>query len=151
MQTWAVGNRSRGFTLLELLVVVTIIAMGSAGVVFAMRDASSTQLEREAQRLAALLDAARALSRSNGVPVRWTPTSQGFRFDGLPAQALPTHWLNAQTMAQIPSPLVLGPEPIIGPQDVALRASDHPERVLHVRTGGLGPFEVRTEEVAAQP
>jgi general secretion pathway protein H len=151
MRTWEAGNSSRGFTLLELLLVVTIIAMASAGVVFAMRDASSTQLEREAQRLAALLDAARALSRTNGVPVLWMPTSQGFRFDGLPPQALPTHWMNAQTMAQIPSPLVLGPEPIIGPQDIALRASDHPERVLHVRTDGLGPFEVHSEAVAAQP
>jgi general secretion pathway protein H len=151
MRTWAAGNRSRGFTLLELLLVVTIIAVASAGVVFAMRDTSSTQLEREAQRLAALLDAARALSRANGVAVRWTPTSEGFRFDGLSAQALPTHWLNAQTIALISSPLVLGPEPIIGRQDVALRASDHPERVLHVRTDGLGPFEVSSEAAAAQP
>lgn len=151
MRTWAAGNRSRGFTLLELLLVVTIIAMASAGVVFAMRDTSSSQLEREAQRLAALLDAARALSRANGVPVRWTPTSQGFRFDGLPAQALPNRWLSPQTVAQTPAPLLLGPEPIIGPQDVALRATDHPERVLHVHTDGLGPFEVRAESVAAQP
>ena len=151
MQTWAAGNRSRGFTLLELLLVVSIIAMASAGVVFAMRDASATQLEREAQRLAALLDAARARSRANGVPVRWTPTAQGFRFDGLAAQALPTHWLSPQTVAQIPAPLLLGPEPIIGPQDIALRAIDHPDRVLHVRTNGIGPFEVRSEGLADRP
>lgn len=148
MRTWEVGNSSRGFTLLELLLVVSIIAMASAGVVFAMRDTSSTTLEREAQRLAALLDAARARSRADGVPVRWMPTAQGFRFDGLSAQALPTHWLSPETSAKIPAPLLLGPDPIIGPQDIALWATDHPERVLHVRTDGLGPFEVRSEVLA---
>jgi general secretion pathway protein H len=151
MKTWAAGNRSSGFTLLELLLVVSIIAMDSAGVAFAMRDASATQLEREAQRLAALLDAARARSRANGVPVRWTPTAQGFRFDGLADPALPTHWLGPQTSAQIQSPLLLGPEPIIGPQDIALRITDHPEHVLHVRTDGLGPFEVQSEVLAGRP
>ena len=151
MQTSAVGSRSRGFTLLELLLVVTIIAMASAGVAFAMRDTSDTELEREAQRLAALLDAGRALSRANGVPVRWVRTPQGFRFEGLSAQALPTHWLNAQTVAQMRAPLLLGPEPIIGPQEVALHLRDHPDRVLHVRTDGLGPFAVRTEAGAVGP
>lgn len=151
MQTLAVGNSPRGFTLLELLLVIAIIAMASAGVVFAMRDASDTELEREAQRLAALLDAGRALSRANGVPVRWTPTAQGFRFEGLPVQALPTHWLNAQTIAQLQAPLLLGPEPIIGAQDVALRLSDHPNHVLHIRTDGLGPFEVRAQARETTP
>jgi general secretion pathway protein H len=57
MQTLEAGTRSceRGFTLLELLVVVAIMAIATAGVGLAMRDASQSQLEREAQRLAALL------------------------------------------------------------------------------------------------
>jgi general secretion pathway protein H len=40
-------STSRGFTLLELLVVVAIIAMASAGVGFAMRDTSQVALERD--------------------------------------------------------------------------------------------------------
>ena len=55
----------------------------------AMRDSAQTQLEREAQRLAALLESARAQSRASGVPVRWQPTEAGFRFDGLPPENLP--------------------------------------------------------------
>ena len=60
-----------GFTLLELLVVVTIVALVSAGVGFAVRDSSQVQLERDGERLAALLESARARSRVTGVPVRW--------------------------------------------------------------------------------
>jgi general secretion pathway protein H len=145
------GNRAHGFTLLELLVVVTIIAMASAGVALALRDSSHTQLEREAQRLAALLDAARALSRANGVPVRWVPNAQGFWFEGLPPGALPTRWLADQTEVRVTTPVALGPEPIIGRQDVVLSSASRPNDVLHVVTDGLGPFTVQAEAPAAQP
>lgn len=147
MRTSAAGSRPRrsagGFTLLELLVVVTIVALASAGVVFAMRDGAATQLEREGQRLAALLDSARALSRASGAPVRWTPTAQGFAFEGLPAQALPGQWLYPQTRATVTPPVLLGPEPIIGPQVITLRSSEQPTLTLQVRSDGLGPFELR--------
>src|SRR4051812_46294434 len=62
---------SPGFTLIELLVVVAIIAIATAGVSFAIRDSASTLLERDAQRLASLLESARAQSRSTGVAVLW--------------------------------------------------------------------------------
>lgn len=55
----------RGFTLLELMVVVAIIAMATAAVTFALRDDSGTRLEREALRLSAMLESARAQ--------RWSP------------------------------------------------------------------------------
>ena len=52
-------GHSRGFTLLELMVVVAIIAMATAAVTFALRDDSGTRLEREALRLSAMLESAR--------------------------------------------------------------------------------------------
>ena len=149
MRTWAAG--SKGFTLLELLVVVAIVAMASASVALAMRDSSRTQLEREAQRLAALLDSARSLSRLSGVAVVWIPTAQGFRFDGLPGKALPTQWLADQTIARIATPLLLGPEPIIGRQDIVLSTTTQPDQVLHVVTDGLGPFSVQADAPTAPP
>ena len=58
-----------------------------------MRDSDATQLEREAQRLAALLESARAQSRSTGVPVRWYATAGGFRFEGCrPVRCPSTGW-----------------------------------------------------------
>jgi general secretion pathway protein H len=136
----------RGFTLLELLVVVAIIAIATAGVSFALRDSEATQLEREAQRLAALLESARAQSRSTGVPVRWYATPGGFRFDGVPPKALPNNWLVETTQVRGAAALQLGPEPIIGKQAVVLQSANHPERSLRIATDGLRPFTVTSGE-----
>ncbi|MFT4243406.1 MAG: prepilin-type N-terminal cleavage/methylation domain-containing protein [Acidovorax sp.] len=137
--------RTRGFTLLELLVVISIIALATVGVGLAMRDSSQTQLEREAARLAALLESARAQSRATGVPVRWRATAQGFRFEGLPpgaTAALPTQWLDAGTVVRGDAVLTLGPEPLIGPQQVLITHQAQPERTLRVATDGVRPFTV---------
>jgi general secretion pathway protein H len=134
--------RQRGFTLLELLVVVSIIAMATVGVAFAMRDSAQTQIEREAQRLASLLESARAQSRMLGVAVIWRNTGSGFRFDGLPKDALPGNWLDADTTAT-PNRLELGPDPIIAPQSVTLANARLTGAVWRVQTDGLRPFTVQ--------
>ena len=138
--------RSFGFTLLELLVVVAIIAMASAGVSLALRDSADTQLEREAQRLAALLESARAQSRTSGRPVQWRAVADGFRFDGLAAEALPQRWLEPTTQVRGPGLLQLGPEPIIGRQQIVLGSAALPNRSLRIATDGLRPFAVSAEQ-----
>ena len=134
--------RSRGVTLLELMVVVSIMALAAAGVSFALRDAPNAQLEREANRLAALLEAGRAASRASGAPVRWVVTPAGFRFEGLQPQTLPENWLAAGIRVQSTQPVLLGPEPIIGAQSLVLSISEAPERTATVASDGLRPFTV---------
>jgi general secretion pathway protein H len=122
--------------------VLAIIAIATAGVSFALRDTQATQLEREAQRLAALLESARAQSRASGVPVRWTATPDGFRFEGVPAGSFPGQWLSPSTQAQGNAALVLGPEPIIGRQQVVIASTTAPDRSMTIVTDGLRPFRV---------
>ena len=141
----------RGFTLLELIVVIAIIAMATAGVSFALRDSGQAGLDREAERLAALLESARAQSRASGVAVRWRPMADGFAFDGLPPGALPDHWqatgMHAQPAlasgAPVPA-LQLGPDPIIAAQQVLLTFDGPPAHTRRIATDGLRPFTVST-------
>ena len=168
---WAAGNKhtaraARGLTLLEMLVVVAIIALGTVGVSLALRD-NNNRLDREAQRLAAMLDAARAQSQAMGVPVLFRLADNGFVLEGLPvnsttastrltsaqndvpnASALQA-WLYPDTAAQIiritnTSPangLLLGPEPIIPAQALRLVSRESGAQLL-LRTDGLHSFQI---------
>jgi general secretion pathway protein H len=139
----AVTARAKGFTLLELLVVVAIIAIASSGVAFALRDTSQTLLERDAARLAALFESARAQSRATGLAVRWQPTPDGFQFSGLPKGALPERWLGDDTAVRGNAPITLGPEPLIGRQAVVLQSIRQPTQALQIGTDGARPFTVQ--------
>ncbi len=141
------STRSKGFTLIELLVVVTIVAIASAAISMALRDPSASQLEREAERLSALFEAARAESRTAGLAVQWVPlvddaSGDQFRFVGLPAAiALPRRWLGEQVAVEIDGArsVRLGPEPMIGAQRLVLSLGS---QRLQLSTDGLSPFQV---------
>ena len=146
--SWAVApRRERGFTLIELMLVVAIIAIATGVISLALRDPTAAKLEQEAVRLAALLESARAEARSSGVPARWEPLEKqddgkDFRFVGLSdKEPLPTRWLDPGTAAQVigARAVMLGPEPLIGEQRIVLRLDD---QRLTLVTDGIGPFLV---------
>ena len=110
-----------------------------------MRDASSATLEREAQRLAALLESGRAQSRAMGTPVVWRLTRDGFEFQGVQPGSLPDKWLGDDTQVRGTDTLQLGPEPIIEPQAVTLTSASRADRSLRVATDGLRPFFVQSD------
>ena len=153
------GHRGQhGFTLLELLVVMAIVALASAGVVLTLRDSSASDLERDAQRLAAVLESGRAQSRMQGTPVVWRAVPGGFVLDGLNPPLPPQVWLSADTtvgaVLRPPAPgapnnttntaerLTLGPEPILDAQAVVLAVRSKPEIRLQLATDGLRPFSL---------
>jgi general secretion pathway protein H len=145
-------RRSAGFTLVELLIVVALIALASGIASLALRDPAAAQLEQEAVRLSALLESARAEARAAGVPVRWQLTepdasagvqgARGFRFVGLQGDAArPMGWLHEGVSAQVvgAAAVQLGPEPIIAAQRIVLRLDD---REVVLATDGLAPFRI---------
>ena len=149
--------------------VLLLIALVSGLAGLALRDGGQARLERDAQRLAALLEAGRAEARASGVAVRFelmdaNPADPGnalagsaagvaaaptYRFVGLPPEMLPPgHWLDAELRARIDGAraLRLGPEPMIGAQRIVLSLGAHQ---LVLATDGLAPFSVESVDPAA--
>ena len=155
------GLRPSGFTLIELMVVVAIVALGAGLVALSLRDGRQDALEQEGVRLAAMLEAARGESRASGQPVLWAPgpgvrpppklAAAQFHFSGRQADEQGTvplgqrQWLHPEVQAELVGvrALELGPDPMLLPQRVRLRWDD---RVVEVGTNGLAPFAVQTPE-----
>lgn len=140
-----------GFTLIELMVVVALIAVATAGAVLSLRDGAASALERDAQRLAAMLESGRAQARASDLLVVWQALDQGFVLRGLPRPEAPNSWLSPDTRAQTATPVVLGPEPLIPPQRIELYSASQPHLRVTVATDGLRPFAVRPAGSQGRP
>jgi general secretion pathway protein H len=136
-----------GFTLIELLVVVAILAIALGLVSLAIPVSATRQLEREADRLSALLESARHQSQSTGVAMLWRPDAEGFRFEGPDMASWPRTWLEQPAPEVSGSlPLLLGPEPMLPPQAIRLTSATREgstQHSLEIHSDGISPFRVR--------
>ena len=116
--------RAAGLTLLEMLVVLTIVAVATGGLAWALRDTEHDRLEQQAVRLQAQLEVARALARASAstARLRWLP--DGYTFDGLPTGDTglhqPQRWMDGRISARETHAVILGPEPMGTPWRIEL-------------------------------
>lgn len=142
-----IAKRSGGFTLIELMVVLALVALSISLVALSAQPSAPRQLEREGERLALWLESARLQARVQNRPVQARLTPRGAEIWGLSAPgevrpALP--WLYPDTLAQsADTPLWLGPEPILPAQALALGSRLQADAQVWVATTGVGPWQVR--------
>jgi general secretion pathway protein H len=145
------------------MVVLAIVAIGVAVVSLALRDPTRDRLERDATRLATLLEMARAESRATAWPVQWALVRDGgpelrFRFVGLSATGESSgglradRFLDPQVQVRLlaagaeTSALRLGPEAVLVPQRVLMSLAN--ER-LEVASDGVQAFAITSTAASA--
>jgi general secretion pathway protein H len=71
---------NRGFTLIEILVVLVIVGIALGTVVVQLMPNDRAQLREEAGQLALLLENAELEARSSGAAMAWLPETKGYQF-----------------------------------------------------------------------
>jgi general secretion pathway protein H len=74
------GWRVKGFTLVEVLVVLAVAGIVALASLAASRLSPVSQVEGEARRLATLLEMAHAEASASGRAIAWVPGQNGYAF-----------------------------------------------------------------------
>ena len=75
------AGRNQGFTLLELLVTLSIIAVAIAATTLALRPDGARLLASEAERLSLLLEQAQEEAELSGQPLAWVAGDHHYAFE----------------------------------------------------------------------
>lgn len=141
----------RGFTLLELMVVLVIIGICTAGIGLGLGSLldPARQLRQEAERLAQRLQVAREEARIDGRPLRWQADATGYRFSRREGTRWvdvqrddllrPQSWQPAGIVVQPATPVELSPEWIGVAWELTLSLQG---RQLRLRDDGSGQLQV---------
>ncbi|KRC71004.1 putative type II secretion system protein H precursor [compost metagenome] len=162
MPTSVRGNSERGFTLVEVLVVLVIVAIAASMVSLSV-GRGENRLRGDAQRLADAFTVAQSEARSDGRPIRWLAGAQGWSFERrgrppgpsaeedvpVPADRLerddvlrPQTWSDGPVELRLnpDRPLIFNTEWVAAPLTLTLRAGD--TRVVLERDAS-GRYEIR--------
>ena len=142
--TSAVGNKhlDQGFTLIEMLVVIAIVAVATIGVQLSLQRAQDG-LQRESEQLSAWIEVVRADARANGQTVHLQFNAQGVTANSTGLHDRVHPWASPNTRAQVvsaglPSNLDLPPEPVVGAFTIDVSQGTQTQR-LH--SDGLSALE----------
>ncbi|WP_069787621.1 type II secretion system minor pseudopilin GspH [Pseudomonas salomonii] len=73
-------DNQRGFTLMELMVVLVIIGIASAAISLSIKPDPLQLLRKDANQVAQRLQIAQAEARADGRPITWQADNKGFHF-----------------------------------------------------------------------
>lgn len=162
MPTSAPGNSERGFTLVEVLVVLVIVAIAASMVSLSV-GRGENPLRNDAQRLADAFSVAQSEARSDGRPIRWLAGAEGWAFERrgrsdnisaeedapLPVDRLerdavlrPRAWSAGPVQLQLAPdrPLVFNTEWVAAPMTLTLRAAG---AQVVLERDAAGRYEIR--------
>ncbi|MFA5598185.1 MAG: prepilin-type N-terminal cleavage/methylation domain-containing protein [Pusillimonas sp.] len=156
-------SRQRGFTLLEMMIVLLIIGIATTLVSISMfGDNRARALRQDATRLAHVFTAAQAEAWASGQSLVWEHDAEGYRFSRLPRQLIlparrlvraqqvvdtaiggssilrPRQWVSSGAVAlhhSAGTALVFGTDWIPGPLQMALESEGHVVRLSRLGNG----------------
>ena len=134
----------KGFTLIELMVVLLVLALSSSLVVMSTRDTAEHNLNREADRLVNVLEAARAQARSRSTELLWQSDSLGYSVRTLIASEPPLQihlWYMPGTHSE-PTSWVISAEPVQSAVRLTLLNDRTSAKQVSVATDGAASFKV---------
>jgi general secretion pathway protein H len=145
----AVARLARGFTLLELMIVVFVIGLVTAGVVISFSGENrDEQLEREADRLDALFDYVREQAELQTRDYGFRINRRGYSF--VVFDVLANQWRPAEeddALRERPFPAGIETEVVVEGRKVVLEAKkkdieDYMPQVMIFSNGDISSFEV---------
>ena len=117
---------SRGFTLLELLVVIVIMGIAAGVVTLSVAPSADRLLNDEGKRMVALFRLAQEEARAQGRPIAWEADIQGYRFltedkvrDGADDPLRPRAW-PVEVSGILAPQIVFGAEPLLPPARIRI-------------------------------
>jgi len=135
----------RGFTLIEILVVIAILGVAAAAAVLSLSTSDARLLQEETARLGALFRIAQNEARISGRALVWEADAQGYRFRPLDEEAA-RDWndeiLRARrwpfpVRAVEGGPIVFGREPLLEPAQLRIATAEREARLTLYALGNL--------------